>query len=76
MGEHGEESIQHYALGLGTEEGHIGLKRIIWWHLVYIVCRDLPAHPVHKLDAPKDSMVCLGNIQYPKLTRYDTHKYE
>ena len=55
---------------------HIGLKRIIWWHLVYIVCRDLPAHPVHKLDAPKDSMVCLGNIQYPKLTRYDTHKYE
>ena len=42
-------------------------------------CRDLPAgiRDGHKLlDAPRDSMVCLGNIQHPKLTRYDTHKYE
>ena len=39
-------------------------------------CRDLPAHPGHKQDAPRDSMVCLGNIQDPKLTRYDTQKHK
>ena len=41
-----------------------------------LVCRDLPAHPRHKLDAPRDSVVCLGNIQHPKLTRYGTYKLQ
>ena len=29
-----------------------------------------------ELDASRDSVVCLGNIQHPKLTRYGTYKLQ